>query len=254
MEHWDPLELQDTATTEIVAAARKREIRNILKSYVGFFDPFCELIQNALDAIDLREQTLKEKDYKKRIWIDINLEDNTLTVTDNGIGFSESQFKTFLSPSISFKNTKSTRGNKGVGATYLAYGFNDLTIGTKTPSYENYSQIQNGREWIDDEDTIVARPIVKTKTSIAERLKKIDRGSSFSLKFYGNVRPKSLTWIAAENAEQWRVLLLIKTPLGQILGSTDTTSTTFDLTVTDSQENTTSLENQPCTCEPTAHG
>jgi hypothetical protein len=50
---WDPLE-SVKAFDELIIAARKREMQNILKSYVGFFDPFAELMQNAMDAVDAR--------------------------------------------------------------------------------------------------------------------------------------------------------------------------------------------------------
>ena len=125
---WDPLEKASKTAIEIVSAAKKREINNILKSYVGFYDPFCELLQNAMDAVDNREIQLQQIDYKKRIYISIDLKSNYIAVTDNGIGFNKDKFETFLCPNISFKDTGSTRGNKGVGSTYLAYGFNYLQI------------------------------------------------------------------------------------------------------------------------------
>lgn len=245
MENWDPLDIQGSATTEIVAAAKKREIKNILKSYVGFFDPFCELIQNSMDAVDLRKNQLQQPEYKKKLWIEINLKLNTLTVIDNGIGFSEAQFKTFLSPSISFKNSKITRGNKGVGATYLAYGFNNLEVETKTPDYAANTQILNGRAWVDDDDASVARPTVKS-SSTPSRLGNTERGSRFSLKFEGNVRPKNLSWIGATTADQWKYLLLIKTPLGQIAPPETDSSLIFDLNVIDEQGNESKLEDQVC--------
>lgn len=246
MENWDPLEIQGSATTEIVAAAKKREIKNILKSYVGFFDPFCELIQNSMDAVDLRKSQLAIDSYKKKLWIEIDLKNNKLTVKDNGIGFSEAQFKTFLSPSISFKNSKNSRGNKGVGATYLAYGFNNLEIETITPDFNANTQILNGRMWVDDEDATVARPTVKIVKDKASMLEGIDQGSRFSLKFDGNVRPKDLGWIGATTADQWKYLLLIKTPLGQIINSDSKSEVCFDLKVIDEAGVTTELINQPC--------
>lgn len=246
MENWDPLEIQGSATSEIVAAAKKREIKNILKSYVGFFDPFCELIQNSMDAVDLRQNQLQPENYKKKLWIEIDLKQNTLTVTDNGIGFSEAQFKTFLSPSISFKNSKTTRGNKGVGATYLAYGFNNLEIETKTPDYSANTQILNGRAWVDDEEASVARPTVKALSGKPSKLDKIDRGSRFSLKFDGNVRPKNLSWIGATTADQWKYLLLIKSPLGQISKPGIDTGLVFDLKVIDEVGNESLITDQAC--------
>ncbi|HZY61277.1 MAG TPA: hypothetical protein VFE38_02060 [Edaphobacter sp.] len=43
---WDPLQ-SGSDDPEFVLAAQKREIRNILKSYTGYYDLFSELIQNA---------------------------------------------------------------------------------------------------------------------------------------------------------------------------------------------------------------
>ena len=39
--NWDPLE--ENLTSELVSATIKRQIKNILKSYTGWFDPFSEL-------------------------------------------------------------------------------------------------------------------------------------------------------------------------------------------------------------------
>ena len=90
-------------------------------SYTGWYDLLSELIQNALDAIDHRKR--RESDYSPKLWIKIDLQTNSISVTDNGIGFSREHFQYFLAPMVSFKS-KTDRGQKGVGATYLAYGFN----------------------------------------------------------------------------------------------------------------------------------
>ena len=139
-ENWDPLE--ENLTSEVVSATIKREIKNILKSYTGWYDPFSELIQNALDALEAR--AVRDDEFTPKLWIRIDLQQNMLSVTDNGIGFSEDRFKSFLRPNVSFKKQEN-RGNKGVGASYLAYGFNFLQVGTRTPDYEFIGTLQNGR-------------------------------------------------------------------------------------------------------------
>jgi hypothetical protein len=45
---FDPLEFKNTKISDAAIGALKREIENILSSYVGWYDPFAELIQNAL--------------------------------------------------------------------------------------------------------------------------------------------------------------------------------------------------------------
>lgn len=217
MKEWDPL-AETPGADEIINAAKKREIKNIIKSYTGWYDSFSELIQNALDAIDERIG-YKEEGYVPRLQIDINLAENTFRVIDNGIGFGEEQLKLFLTPNISFKTSGKTRGSKGVGAKFLAYGFNHLEIGTKSPTTTFYGMIKNARDWVDDKSGTVPRPLVKEIQPIPNELDSIDRGSLFCLKYTGkNIRPGDLNsyFDGANNAEKWEAVLRIKTPLGGI--------------------------------------
>ena len=62
---------------------QKREIRNILKSYTGYYDLFGELLQNALDAVDKRAEEASA-DYTPTIWVSIAIPNETVCVTDNG--------------------------------------------------------------------------------------------------------------------------------------------------------------------------
>ncbi len=242
---WDPLKSSSDIPEELVSAAKKRQIKNILKSYVGLYDPFSELIQNAMDAVDLR-RSQGERNYKPKVSIQVNLKENTFTITDNGIGFNRIEFTSFLSPDISFKEEdKGTRGNKGVGATFLAYGYNTLKISTKTPGFETNCIISNGRNWVEDTTSTVTRPMVKTVTETIGRIEEIDRGSAFTIVFGGEkTRPKNLGYFAATTANQWQYLLLIKTPLGIIDFKSEENPILFDLEVIDSSKTVTELNNQ----------
>ena len=48
MEKWNPLELVTMNSNDdykqLAVNSTKQQIRNILKSYVGYYDPLCELI------------------------------------------------------------------------------------------------------------------------------------------------------------------------------------------------------------------
>ena len=66
---WDPLDLD--LTDDVIDAAKKREIKNILDSYTGWFDPFSELIQNALDALESRAAV--DNDFTPKLWMRIDL-------------------------------------------------------------------------------------------------------------------------------------------------------------------------------------
>ena len=173
------------------------------------------IIQNALDALEAR--TIRDGDFTPKLWIHIDLKQNTLSITDNGIGFSEDQFKSFLAPNVSFKK-QGNRGNKGVGASYLAYGFNFLQAGTRTPDYEFIGTFQNGRMWVEDESGTEPRPKVRQDNQALHSVfQQIDRGSTFTLKLIGEfIRPQRLDWLNANTANQWSAILRIKTPLGGI--------------------------------------
>jgi len=233
VDSWDPLEAAEDTDKEIISAAKKREIKNILKSYVSNYDPFSELIQNALDAIERRAEGDKVFAPKIRIYID--LMQNSVEVVDNGCGFRENEFKAFLAPSISFKNAGKTRGNKGVGVTYIAYGFNKLTIRTKNDDFSYDGVIRRGREWISDSEGTVARPKIESALGDGELFNEVDQGTSFRIEFVGNgIRPSNLAWYQASTPEQWLYLLLVKTPLGLInLDATERLTIQFDLTVKD---------------------
>ena len=228
--NWDPLE---NLTSELVNTTIRRQIKNILKSYTGWFDPFSELIQNALDALDARKE--ENAQFTPKLWIQIDLEKNMLSVTDNGIGFSEDKFRNFLAPNVSFKGQEN-RGNKGVGATYLAYGFNFLQVGTKTPDYEFIGTLPDGRKWVEDEEDTELRPTVKPENEALHSVfHEIDHGTTFTLKFIGkSIRPQKLDWLNANTAKQWSAILRIKTPLGGIyLCDADPPEIQCALTVTD---------------------
>ncbi len=215
---FDPLSFKNTTINEAALGSLKREIQNILSSYVGWYDPFCELIQNGLDAVESRADYEKSAGtlatYSPRLDIRIDLDDNSLTVTDNGIGLDKDRFQQFLAPNFSFK-TGNTRGHKGVGATYVAYGFNYIRVSTKVPGFEASGRILNARKWL-GEASHSDNPKVEPDDSaqIDSAFDEIDRGVSVTVRFDDSTHPKKLAWVGASNAEVWSKILDIKTGLG----------------------------------------
>lgn len=226
---FDPLEFKNTAVNEAALGALKREIENILSSYVGWYDPFCELIQNSLDAVEARSSlelaSGSIKSYTPKINIIIDLDENTLTVSDNGIGLDKEKFEQFLAPNFSFKSGK-TRGHKGVGATYIAYGFNFMRISTKVPDFEASGRIVNARTWIKSNTSGAnpkVEPILAPETD--PEFQNFDRGVSINVRFDDTTHPKKLNWIKTETAEQWHKILSIKTGLGSVQPDSTTITT-----------------------------
>ncbi len=214
LEAWDPL--SSDSDPGILVAAQRREIRNILKSYTGYYDLFSELIQNALDAVE-RRLGENDQDYEPAIWIRIDIPQSEVAVTDNGCGMSESEFKQFLRPNFSFKQSNISRGSKGVGATYLAYGFNHLGVATRVDSKTLSGVILRGREWVEDRTDSVSRPKVEKSDLLHGAFDSVDRGSSMLVKLTGtSIRPRDLSWVGADTADQWLAVLRVTTPLGGV--------------------------------------
>ena len=219
MQHfnsYDPLTIEDQ-DRELVVAAKKREIRNILKSYTGYYDPFAEVLQNAFDAVERRAHE-EDAGYLPQIWITVDIPSRQISVTDNGCGMDFAEFQKFLKPNYSFKLSDKYRGMKGVGATYLAYGFNDMQVSTKKDGDVWSGRITRGREWVEDSRGEVEIPMFAVSTdSPHEPFEEIDNGTSVTIRLVGDgIRPKDLTWAGASDAAQWLALLQVHTPLGAI--------------------------------------
>jgi len=69
-----------------------------------------------------------------------------------------SEFKYCLRPSVSFKKQADLRGHKGVGATFLAYGFSFLKLQSKQASSALAAVLRQGRQWAEDTSNTVPRP------------------------------------------------------------------------------------------------
>ena len=68
VDGFDPLGADDgthsASISMVFEDARKRIVQNILKSYTGMFDLFSEVLQNSLDAVQLR-QRLEGASYRE---------------------------------------------------------------------------------------------------------------------------------------------------------------------------------------------
>lgn len=215
LETWDPLDTGDS-DLGIIIAAQRREIRNILKSYTGYYDVFSEMLQNSLDAVERRMNEGPDPIYAPKIWLTIDMKSSTISITDNGCGMTLAQFKQFLKPSLSFKQGSGSRGCKGVGATYLGYGFNHLEVATRFEDRTYSGVIRHGREWVEDKTDTILRPKVENWNASHKPFNLIDRGTSMTVRLTGReIRPKTLGWLGATTADVWLSVLRTMTPLGE---------------------------------------
>jgi len=225
IDGFDPLAADDstleTSVTAVLEEANKRIVHNILKSYTGYFDVFSELLQNALDAVELRQKR-DGVSFQPRIWVLIDIPNSLVRVVDNGVGMSEREFKYCLRPSVSFKKQAELRGHKGVGATFVAYGFSFLKLQSKQGDHKLSAILRQGRQWAEDTSGTVPRPKFEAVEFDAPELQGETSGTSAEIIVGQSAgeRPRNLGWMGAQNAEQWYSVLRIKTPLGGVYLST----------------------------------
>lgn len=221
LDGFDPLasHLFDSGTSleQVFEDASRRVVHNILKSYTGHYDLFSELLQNALDAVEAKHRT-GSTGYTPKIWITIDIQNGRVRVADNGVGMSEDEFKFCLRPNVSFKNQQNFRGHKGVGATFIAYGYSFLKIQSKQHNKQLAATLMQGRQWAEDTSGTVPRPRFQVAEFQVPEL--ADEGSGTCIEVaVGQTpgeRPKHLGFLGAQNAEQWLDVLRIKTPLGGV--------------------------------------
>ncbi len=131
----------------------------------------------------------------------------------------EREFKYCLRPSVSFKQQADLRGHKGVGATFVAYGFGFLKLQSKQGGTPGLAAIlRQGRQWAEDNSKTVPRPKFEAVDFNVPELEAESSGTSAELIVGQSTgeRPRNLGWLGAQNAEQWYTLLRIKTPLGGV--------------------------------------
>jgi hypothetical protein len=247
LDGFDPLGADastgDTAAlSQVFEQSKKRDVQNILKSYTGTFDLFSELLQNSLDAVQARER-LAEPGYKPHVWVSIDIPDRIVKVTDNGIGMDEEQFKFCLRPSVSFKKQADLRGHKGVGATFLAYGFSFIKLQSKRSGTMLAVILRQGRQWAEDGSGTIPRPKMQEVEFSVPEIANETSGTSVEI-IVGSgpgERPRDLSWLGARSAEQWYDVLRIKTPLGGIYLSSAKFATRVTIRVRASEKEITEI-------------
>ena len=236
IDGFDPLSFDSTSedTERLLADANRRIVNNILKSYTGTYDLFAETIQNALDAVEAKSRE-NVPTYEPSIWIEIDIENARVRVTDNGIGISQNEYRYFLKPNISFKKPRDFRGQKGVGATFLAYGFSLLRVHTRHNGAEVAAIIRQGRLWAQDQNDTIPRPVFEQEDFSLPEIPGGTSGTSVEVVLGGAAgeRPRRLDWLDARTAEQWLDVLRIKTPLGGVYLNTAKFSPTVHVKVVD---------------------
>lgn len=146
---FDPLGTTDPA---VLTAAIKQRVRNIIRSYNHPADLLAEPLQNAVDEVEEASRAAAVERGEIRVRIDCS--SGKVSVRDNGRGLSTKDVERLLAPDVTgkadlFKSGRS-RGHKGVGLTFLAYGFNFFELESRTATEHYRVRIENARRWVED--------------------------------------------------------------------------------------------------------
>ena len=215
---------------EYVAELLRNQVSQIIGSYHHQFDHLYESIQNAVDAcektLDAYEQ--KNQDYLPEVQVVIDLDQNKLVVIDNGVGMSKEELtQFFFTPNATLKggfdaSRGRQRGEKGVGATFTAYGTNSIHISTKKLSTDETTsgRLECGLDWVNKDIKTIPMPQV-TPAEPHTELANMNHGSAVTIEFSDKTNMGSLSDHGV-NLKQWEIILRLHTALGLVsLGDND---------------------------------
>jgi hypothetical protein len=178
-------------------------------------DVFSEAIQNAIDAVEQRSRI--DASFQPKIWITIDMKKNMLRFVDNGVGMNADEAKFFLRPNVSFKNGSDLRGYKGVGATFLAYGYSSFSVQTKQQDSLIGGALAGGRQWAESTTENIPRPRFASLPFSVPELDHEASGTCIEVVqgTHRDERPR-LSWLNITEPEIWHKILRLRTPLGGV--------------------------------------
>ena len=138
----------------------RHSIKDIDDSYSHDWDILAELLQNSVDAIRENEPA------SGLIQIEINKDNHSLKVYDNGIGIESEILPEILRPFCSGKMGKGNLiGEKGVGLTFSIFSANGFRIETVRNGMKTVGKIQSAFDWKGRSDDSVLGLTIETTES-----------------------------------------------------------------------------------------
>ena len=229
---FDPLVTMPSDASDALGRQVLRNIvQQIVSSYHQTYDHLQEAIQNAVDACqEAYWHYQEERDgitnaghpYAPEVQITVDLTSDEITVVDNGPGMTRDDVqKYFFSPYATLKRVpkeagREQRGEKGVGATFLAYGSSSLRVTSKPIDGTTFTAgvLNGGIEWIRAEDSQAPAPEVRPcqpHTEIANG----EHGTAITMRFSGETNIRQLARHGT-TPEHWDTILRLFTALGYI--------------------------------------
>lgn len=212
-----PLSAQLTTAIDITAHA-KNTVKNVLDSYTGRFDVLAEAVQNAMDALEKRwADTTSFGAELPRLVVRLDANADTITVWDNGVGIESTKLLTALVPHMSPKSLdpSPTRGHKGVGTTFLAYGHPEFAIRTKTDGYDEVGyRIVGGLGWVKGQQT--TEPPVFERLHQGDVLQDTTSGTEVKVAVGEETRFGRLKTAQYNKLDTWSLVLRTFTAVGTL--------------------------------------
>lgn len=228
-DEFDPLTYQEG---ERAAASTKRRLEHIIEDYNDSIDVLAEPVQNAMDAVvradenglysdadDGSDENSDETECEipAQVSVEIDTDDGIISVKDNGRGFPLEELQQYIAPEATDKRelyeSGAVRGHKGVGLTFLAYGFNHFEVVSKTPDEDPYRLIlEGGRNWVESAQVQAeTRPMAE----VEEVEEPHSRGTTVTIRTDDSTRPSNLSHVF-NTARMMKTILETQTAAGVV--------------------------------------
>ena len=191
----------------------------MLDSYTGRFDVLVEAVQNSMDALEKKWGDVQDfADAKPRLEVELDAGAEIVRITDNGIGIEQGVLLEALVPNLSPKSfdPEPTRGHKGVGTTFLAYGHPSFEIRTKVAGASELAyRIDGGLTWT-KQSSSADTPEFKRATSGESRLGDRESGTQVVIGLGEGTRFGRLATAQYNKLETWALVLRTFTAVGHV--------------------------------------
>lgn len=218
----------DAVDVQAYAVLVRNRVREIITSYHHQFDQLYECIQNAVDACEKQfhaSEVSSNSPYLPLVKVIIDLPSNTLTVIDNGSGMSGTELRMYyFTPNATLKSSihaesqpqARQRGEKGVGAAFLAYGSNHIQITTISSNTHELTagQLDSGRKWCFGQCELLPMPEVTPCLHHSE-MDTMSHGTAVTLAFTDDAGTAKLSEYGVD-WNQWETILRLFTAIGYV--------------------------------------
>lgn len=155
----------------------RQEARNILSSYSQVYDVLAESLQNAVDAIDERYSQEPIQAVAK-IMIVFDVAQRSITITDTGTGMPWEVLRSAPCPNTTYKRrnqqssqsdlkrSRLSRGEKGVGLSFLTFVCNKLRVKTCDGNRTIEVTVNKANDWVHEKTQ--ERPLLIPSSSAPE--------------------------------------------------------------------------------------